>query len=236
MKTVTVSNVGELPYAMEEAINRLRVNVGFFGENVRRIAVTSSLPEEGKSTISMYLWRQMAEAGIPSVFVDMDLRASVLAENYPYEGEGDTKYPGTSDYLSGKCSLDECLVHTQFEMGDILLNRENAINPSMLITGNKFSDMLDQLAEKYRYVFLDTPPLEIVSDGESIASKSDGAILVIRSGETSTRLVRSSISQLERSGCPVLGYVLNRAESPGKKYYSRHYGYGYGYGYGYYSK
>lgn len=234
MKTVTVSNMGELPYAMEEAINRLRVNVGFFGENVRKIMITSTVLGEGKSTISMHLWRQMAEAGTPSVFVDMDLRASVLAETYSYEGEEGTKYPGTSDYLSGRCSLDECLVHTQFGKADILLNRENAVNPSMLITGKKFSDMLDQLAEKYRYVFLDTSPIGLVSDGESIASQCDGAILVIRSGDTPTRAVRTSISQLERSGCPVLGYVLNRAEAPGKKYYSKHYGYGDGYGY--YSK
>lgn len=236
MNSVTVSGIGELPYAMEEAVNRLRVNVGFFGENIRKIMITSAFPNEGKSTVSLNLWRQMAEAGVSCVLVDMDLRASVLADTYSFKGEEGVKYYGTSDYLSGMCTLEESIVHTQFPKGDILLNRENTINPSMLITGKKFSTMVDQLAEKYRYVFLDTPPVGIVSDGESIASNCDGAMLVIRSGDTSTRAVRQSIGQIERSGCPILGYVLNRAAVPHKGYYSKHYGYGYGYGYGYYSK
>ena len=82
MKTVTLSNLQELPYAMEEAVNRLRVNIGFLGSDIRKIMVISSFPNEGKSLVSMQLWRQMAGAGIPTMFLDMDLRKSVLSETH----------------------------------------------------------------------------------------------------------------------------------------------------------
>ena len=95
-------------------------------------------------------------------------------------------------------------------------------------------ELLDHLAEDYRYVIIDSPPLESVADGALIASLCDGALLVVRSGMTSRRLVRQSLQQLERVGCRVLGMVLNRVETRSRayqkyygkygKYYSDYYG------------
>ncbi len=67
-----------MPYAVEEAMNRLRINIKFCGKNTKKLLITSSLPNEGKSTISMNLWKMMAEAGFPTVFLDVDLRKSVI--------------------------------------------------------------------------------------------------------------------------------------------------------------
>ena len=64
----------DLPYAVEEAMNRLRINVKFCGKNTKKIMLTSCLPNEGKSTVAVYLWKMLAEAGFPSVLVDVDLR------------------------------------------------------------------------------------------------------------------------------------------------------------------
>lgn len=66
-------NLPELPYAVSEAMNRLRINIKFCGKNTRRILLTSCQPNEGKSTISAYLWKMLAEAGFPTVLVDVDL-------------------------------------------------------------------------------------------------------------------------------------------------------------------
>ena len=85
MNQVTVTNLTELPYAMEEAINRLRVNVGFLGEDIRKVMIISTFPDEGKSLVALQLWRQMAEAGIPAVFLDADMRKSVLNEKNPLQ-------------------------------------------------------------------------------------------------------------------------------------------------------
>ena len=75
-----------------------------------------------------------------------------------------------------------------------------------------------------RYVFVDSPPLNLVSDGELIGSLCDGAILVVRGGSTSKAMVRNSINQLERAGCPLLGIVLNRVEGAKSGYYYKKYG------------
>ncbi len=230
MNQVTVTNLTELPYAMEEAVNRLRVNVGFLGEDIRKIMIISTFPNEGKSLVALQLWRQMSEAGISSVFVDADMRKSVLNEKNPLDLEDkDSILFGTSQYLSGEATLEETICHTQFPKGDLIFNIENTINPSMLLESKRFTKMLAYLAENYRYVFLDTPPLNMVSDGERIGSQCDGALLVIRSGETPTSAAKASIQQLERAGCPVLGVVLNRAVGSKSGYYTKKYG-----GYGYY--
>lgn len=229
MRTASVSNLEELPYAMEEAVNRLRVNIGFLGEGIRKIMIISTLPNEGKSLVSIELWRQMAQAGIPSIFLDIDMRKSVLKNVHPLvlpEGE---KIYGTSNYLSGEVDLEDALLHTQFEKGDLMFNIDNVINPSIMLESTRFTDLLNTLGERYRYVFLDTPPLNLVSDGERIGSQCDGALLVVRSGFTPTSAVRASMAQLERSGCPILGIVLNRASSSKGGYYTKRYG-----GYGYY--
>ena len=88
----------------------------------------------------------------------------------------------------------------------------------------RFEEMLAYMEEKYRYVFIDSPPLSLVSDGERIGNLCDGAILVVRGGVTSKHLVKNSIRQLERAGCPLLGIVLNRVEGAKSGYYSKRYG------------
>lgn len=88
----TVQNMPKLPYAVEEALNRLRVNVSFLGSKVKKIMVISSAPDEGKSFIAMQLWRQMAEAGSKSILVDMDLRKSVMVDKYQIVREDNGKF------------------------------------------------------------------------------------------------------------------------------------------------
>ena len=106
-------------------------------------------------------------------------------------------------------------------------NINNIVNPSMLLESHHFSDLLDSLAQTYRFVFVDVPPLGLVSDAERIGHFCDGAILIVRSGMTPKSIIRNSIAQLERAGCPLLGFVLNRVGSGAAKYgkyYSRYYG------------
>lgn len=236
----TIDNMSQLPYAIEEAVNRLRVNLSFQGSKVKKIMVVSTVPDEGKSFVSMQLWRQMAEADVKSVLVDMDLRKSVMIDKYQITQEDKKKILGTSFYLANEVNLDECVLHTNIGKGDILPNSDNLINPSMLLEGERLRDSLNELAENYRYVIIDAPPLNLVSDGEKIGSLCDGAILVVRGGETPKKMIHNSISQLERAGCPLIGIVLSRVEGSGSGYYYKKYGKdyygksGYGYGYGYY--
>ena len=218
----------KLPYAIEEAINRLRINVSFFGTDIRKIMIVSSEPNEGKSFIAMSLWKQMALAGEKTIFVDCDMRKSVLVQQYQIEREDGKDLWGLSHYLSDNKKLEDCILTTDLPDGDILPNANNIVNPSMLLESRRFSELLDILAERYRYVFMDVPPLGLVSDAERIGHFCDGAILTVRSGETPRSIIRNSISQLERAGCPILGIALNRVGASSGKYYGGYYGRHYG--------
>ena len=223
MNKIKMDSIQEIPYAVEESINRLRINVSFLGNEIKKIMVVSTLPNEGKSFVTMQIWKQMANAGIKSVLVDADMRNSVLVKKNDMERQDGKEMKGLTNYLAGDFSLDEVTYESPFENGDIIPNVENIINPSMLLESDKFGNMLNELSKDYRYVFVDAPPLGLVSDAEKIGSMCDGAILVIRSGETTRAEVKNSIKQLERSGCKILGVVLNRATDLKNKYSKQKY-------------
>jgi len=185
--------------------------------------VVSTLPNEGKSFVTMQMWKQMANAGIKSVLVDADMRNSVLVKKNDMERQDGKEMKGLVNYLAEDFSLDEVIYESPFENGYIIPNVENIINPSMLLESDKFGNMLNELSKDYRYVFVDAPPLGLVSDAEKIGSMCDGAILVIRSGEITRAEVKNSIKQLERSGCKILGVVLNRATDLKNKYSKQKY-------------
>ena len=76
MNKIKMDSIQEIPHAVEESINRLRINVSFLGNEIKKIMVVSTLPNEGKSFVTMQIWKQMANAGIKSVLVDADMRNS----------------------------------------------------------------------------------------------------------------------------------------------------------------
>lgn len=223
MSKLSIKNLPELPYAMEEAINRLRININFLGDDVKKIMIISTMPNEGKSFVSIQLWHQIVKSGTSAVLVDVDLRKSIAVEKYGMSvEEGELK--GTSEFLAGSGRIEDAIYTTNIEGGDILPNMNNVVNPSILLENGRFEEMLTYMSEQYRYVFLDSPPLNLVSDGERIGNLCDGAILVVRGGVTSKNMVRNSVRQLERAGCPLLGIVLNRVEGAKSGYYYKRYG------------
>lgn len=214
-------NIRALPYAVEEAMNRLRVNIKFCGKNTKKILVISSVPNEGKSTVSVHLWKMLAEAGFPTVLVDLDLRKSVLKDRLEFKSDGEIQ--GLDYYLSGLSEYQNVVYETNISNGYIVPVSNLLENPSALLEDPRMGELLERLAEDYRYVIIDSPPLDSVADGALIASLCDGAILVVRSGMTSRRLVKQSVQQLERVRCRLLGMVLNRVETKSRAY-QKYYG------------
>ena len=225
---ITFGVTPQIPYAIEEAVNRLRINIGFLGSDIRKIMLVSSEPNEGKSFVAMNIWSQMARAGEHAVLIDADMRNSVMCRTYDMAREDGGELMGLSHYLSGSAGIKDVMFHTQHPAGDIIPNVENTVNPSMLLETEKFRSLLDALADRYRYVFIDAPPLGLVSDAERIGNICDGAILCVRSGVTPKGVVRESVRQLERAGCPLLGIVLNRVSDSKGGYYGGRYGHKYG--------
>ena len=193
MNQLTIT-LPELPYAVEEAMNRLRINIKFCGKNTRKILLTSCLPNEGKSTISAYLWKMLAEAGFPTVLVDVDLRKSVMKKRFQIEYEEDMK--GLNHYLSGMAEYEEVVYETNIQNGYIVPCTQLLENPSALLEDVRFRELLDKLAEHYRFVIIDTQPLGSVSDGALVASMCDGAVLVVRAGDTPKAMIRQSLHEI----------------------------------------
>ena len=228
MKKVNIELV-DLPYSLEEALNRLRINVKFTGESTKKILITSTVPNEGKSFISIYLWKMLAEAGFKTAFIDLDLRKATATNRYKVKSDEEVK--GMDYYLSGNATYEDVVYGTNIENGYFIPCTNALENPNILLEDPKFKELLDKVSDDFQYVIIDSPPLDNVADGSLIASMCDGAIMVIRSGYASKKIVKQAVNQLDRVGCKLLGTVLNRVPKAKKKY-GRYYGYGYGYGYG----
>ena len=221
MKTIHLT-IPDLPYAAEEALNRLRVNVKFSGKEIKTIMIISSVPNEGKSHVSVYLWKMLAEAGFKTVLVDCDLRKSVMKKEMSFRC--DEEYQGLDYYLSGLAEYEDVVHHTNIENGDIVPTTNLLQNPSSLLEDARFGELFRALEGNYDYVIVDSPPLVSVSDGILIAQHCDGAILIVRSGETPRSLIRQSMNQLKQTDCRLLGTVLNGVAT-GNRAYGRYYGY-----------
>lgn len=226
-KTLNLKTIETKDYHFEEAIKTLRTNIQFCGNGLKTIMFTSSLPDEGKSEITFALAASLGSIGKKVLLVDADIRKSVLVKRYEIKG----KTNGLSQYLSGQKNLEEVRYSTNIENMDIILSGPYAPNPAELLEDTLFKKLLEESRYVYDYVIIDTPPMGSLIDGAIIASHCDGAVIVVESENISYHLVQKVKSQLEKSGCRILGAVLNRVKSGyvdgyykkyGGKYYRRY--------------
>lgn len=211
----------ELDFKTNEAYKTLRTNIRFSGDDVKVIALTSSVPNEGKSAVSFNLANSLAEDDKRVLYIDADIRKSVTVVRYGVDIE--TK--GLSHYLTGQSKLEEVIYETNVNNFSIVFTGQSAPNPSELLGNQRFKDLIAYAREHYDYVIIDCPPLGSVIDAAIVAKECDGAIIVIETDNASYKIVQRVKKQLEQSGCKILGAVLNKVEMGGK---------GYGYGKGYY--
>lgn len=219
-------------YNYNEAIKTLRTNLQFSGSNLKTIMLTSSMPDEGKSDISMALAVSLAQIGKKVLFLDADIRKSILVVRYQLSREVN----GLSQYLSGQKELDEILYHTNIENLDIIFSGPYSPNPSELLEEDLFEELIEDAENTYDYVIIDTPPMANLIDGAIVARYCDGAVMVVESGAISYRLEQKVKSQIEKSGCRILGVVLNKVDLSEDKYYGRYGKYGKYSRYGKYGK
>ena len=209
-------------YGYNEAIKTLRTNIQFCGSNIKTIMITSSMPDEGKSDISMALAQSLTQIGKKVLLIDADIRKSILVARYQLSHE----VYGLSQYLSGQKDLEEVLYNTTAENLDIIFAGPYSPNPAELLEEGLFEKMLEAVKEYYDYIILDTPPMANLIDGAIVARHCDGAVIVIESGAISYRLEQKVKAQIEKSGCRILGVVLNKVDLSEDKYYGKYAKYG----------
>ncbi len=229
MPMLNITNMPELSFDVQEAVNQLRINLGFSGENIKTIMVTSTMPNEGKSFVAMSLWRNMASVGNRVLLIDADIRNSEMRERYGLVSEDGLV--GIEHYLSGKVELDGVTYSTDVPNGFIIPVSTNVIDPTILLESDNFKEMLEKCKENCDYIIIDTPPLGSVADALNISKYCDGSLLVLASNSTPRKAVREVITSLKRTDTPLLGVVLNRVDTSRKSS-----GYGYYYRYGAYGQ
>lgn len=207
-------------YFFDEAVKTLRTNIQFCGSEIKTVMFTSCIPGEGKSETSFALASSLADIGKKTLLIDADIRKSVLVARHGIKG----KINGLTQYLSGQKKREEIIYHTNVENLDLIAAGPYAPNPAELLEEQEFKELLAQVREKYDYIVIDTPPMSNLIDGAVVAKNCDGAVLVIESGAVSYRVARKVKEQLERSGCRILGCVLNKADAKNMGgYYNKYY-------------
>ncbi len=230
-KNIVLTDTNSGDYFYEEAIKTLRTNLQFSGKHNKVVLLTSVHSNEGKSDISFNLAVELGKAGKKVLLIDADIRKSVYKSRYSITEETQ----GLSQYLSGQVEqIDQIVCKTNYENLYMILAGPYAPNPTEMLGDEQFGQLLKAARQVFEYVIVDTPPLGTVVDAAVIGQYCDGALMVIESDSTSYRACQKVKGQLERSGCKMLGAVLNKVSSKGRGLYYSRYGRYYGNKYGKY--
>ena len=205
----------------QESIRQLRTNLRFVNVDTppRSFIVTSAVPGEGKSTVSLSLARAMADAGSPVILIDADLRRPTVAKKLKLDAK-----VGLTQVLAGQVEIANA-VH---QLGDsnlfVLPAGRIPPNPSELLGSDKMRQLINELSEEF-IVVVDVPPLLPVTDASLLSHSVDGVILVGSIGRSHREQMTEAASILKKVNANLFGMVLNRA--PRKGLGNSYYGFGY---------
>lgn len=185
---------------------------------VRRLVITSSIPEEGKTFVTANLAQSFArQPECRVLLIDADLRASRL--HLPL---GAPETPGLTDYLRG--DVDETKVIQVGPDGNLCFipGGSSVPNPSELLHSDRMKGLLDKMSHIFTWILLDTPPALAVHDASLLADICDGVLFVIRAGTTDYEVAERASEEFREKN--LLGVVLNRVEKQ-ESYGGYYYGY-----------
>ena len=211
MKKVKMNIPDQGDYQLKEGLNQLKTNVAFCGEGIKVISITSSVMNEGKSSVAFSLAETLAADGKKTLLLDADLRKSTLVAKYHIEGIE----KGFSHYLTVAGPL--------------------VPDPIRLLNSDLFGTFMEQIKEKFDYVIVDTPPLGLVVDAVIIGQHTDGTIVVIEQGVIKRKILQDVVKQLRTGNVQILGAVLNKVDQVSGGYYKYSY-YSEGYSHGKHKK
>jgi non-specific protein-tyrosine kinase len=202
-----------------EAVRRLRTNI--FAPNqeapYKTLIITSAEPGEGKSTILASLAVALAQSGRQVIAVDSDLRRPTLHKMFHF-----SNHMGLSNVLKQKITLAKAVQHTTNPEVHVLTSGPSPSNPAELLSSPQMVALIEQLAQQFDIVLLDTPSLLAVADAAVLAPIVDGVLLVVGRVPARTETVQAARRQLEDVRAKSIGVVVNRVGQNANlyKYYS----------------
>lgn len=221
-------------FAVKEAYNSIRTNLLFTqqGEKCPIFVITSPTANNGKTINSANLAINFAQMGKKTLVIDADMRNPSLHKLFSLSSRN-----GLSEILAGLTD-NITVTKTDIENLSVLTSGKIPPNPTELLSSPRMDKLLDFVKEHYDCVFIDTPPINIVTDATVFAQKATGYILIVKTDTTNIPELKTTVSTLQGINASILGFILNDANSEKKKYYSyyrkysRSYSYNYKYAYG----
>lgn len=220
----TVDTYSATPF--HEAFRLLYSNLKFLSSDtpIRSVAISSSLPGDGKSTTSIYLAQAAAAMGQRVLIVDADMRRPQL-----HTRMGLSNMRGLSNILASDLSPDDVIQLADANLS-ILTAGQIPPDPTKLLSSHRMASLIEQFEASFDLILYDTPPLLGLADATLLAAHTDGLVLVVGLGKTDRSAFSTVLDHLKLSACPVLGLVANGIKQ------SSNYANGYYYYNSYYSQ
>ncbi len=209
-----------------ECTRAVRTNLLFMSPDkpFKRMLVTSSGPQEGKSTTAINLGITMAQSGNRVLIVDTDMRRPRQHKAFGVSNE-----LGVSSLVVGEGTLDDALKSTEVPGLFVLPCGPVPPNPAELLHTRAFADLLASLDGKFDRVILDSPPVGAVADAVVLATQADGVVVVLKAGQTHRDMAQRTVRALRDVKANLYGAVLNDVNLERSKYGDYYYGYAYRY-------
>jgi len=209
-----------------ESLRSMRTAIHFALSNAKNniIALSGPAPEIGKSFITTNLATILAQSGSRVLVIDGDLRRGYLNKYFNKEVQ-----PGLSELLNHQNSYEDVVQNSQVDNLFFVTRGKSPVNPSELLSTDKFKVFLEQASASFDYVLIDTPPILAVTDGIIIAQYAGVNLLIARHGKTQIKELEITVTRFEQANVKVNGVILNDVQKgPGNGY---RYGYNYAYAY-----
>lgn len=205
---------------VQNAAKTLLANIRFSSVDnpIRVITLTSSTPNEGKSTVALNLAQAIATSGKSVVLVEGDMRRRSLADMIGARTRG-----GLYAVLSEQMTIEEAVVETSQKNLYFLDSEPHIPNPADIIASKRFRRLVEALRETFQYVIFDTPPVGTFVDAAEVGHLSDGVLFVVRENFAKRAEVQAAFDQLRRAEVNVIGAVMNYCEAETSEYYYSYY-------------
>jgi capsular exopolysaccharide synthesis family protein len=200
--------VDKLPDSIpSEAFRALRTRIQFSRvntESLKTLLITSSAPQEGKTTIAVNLAGSFAHSKKKVLLIDCDLRKPSVHKLFDRD-----KVPGLIDYLVGNAKLNEVLTVSKISNLSFISAGTIPPNPAEMLDSQEMRNFLKKMRDEYDLIILDSPPIIAVTDSEILTSMVDGTLLVVSSENTEIEMMERSVELIRRENTQFLGTVLN---------------------------
>jgi len=204
-----------------EAIRTLRTSLLFNAEKKppKVIAITSSVPDEGKSTVALHLARSFSEME-KVLLIEADMRHPTVSKNLNL----DIHRPGLSNLLAKTHQINECIVRDKNVKLDILTSGISPANPLAFLSMKRFNMLIKVFGNFYDRIIIETPPVNAVSDAVIISRLVDSVLYIVHGGKTKREQITAGLRMLRQVNAPVEGVVVNHSENiDTDKYQNKYY-------------